>query len=142
MKRAAALIELSREHHEALVLARRACTAAPGSDAAVALCEQLLRRWAAQFEPHFAHEEQALLPALEAAGLADAAARVRAEHARLRALAARLRAGDLAALAPWGDAMQAHVRHEERELFPLAERTLDLDRLPRHVACDDPTPSH
>lgn len=132
MKRADALIELSREHHEALVLARRASLADAASPAATALRAQVLQRWIEQFEPHFAHEETTLLPALRVAGEGAGADRALSEHAGLRTLVARLAAGDLQALAPWGEAMQAHVRFEERELFPLAERVLDLDRLPRH----------
>ena len=126
MKRAAPLTPLSREHHEALVLARRAATADPAGTEAAAQREHLLQRWRVQFEPHFAEEEQALLPALVAAGETEAAARAAAEHAWLRGLVERVRQGDPQALPEWGAAMQAHVRFEERELFPLAERVLDL----------------
>lgn len=54
MKRAPELAPLSREHHEALVLARRACE--PGRADPALLREQVLRRWGEQFEPHFAAE--------------------------------------------------------------------------------------
>ena len=129
MKRAAELAPLSREHHEALVLARRAANADLGCAEAAAQREHLLQRWRVQFEPHFAAEERHLLPALVAAGEADAAARAAAEHEGLRRLVERLRQGELQALPAWGAAMQAHVRFEERELFPLAERVLDLAAL-------------
>ena len=140
MKRAAALKPLSREHHEALVLARRACEPhRPGAEPA-ALRQQLLQRWDAHFEPHFAAEEQVLLPALERAGCGEAAVRGRVEHARLRAIAGRLRAGELACLPEWGDAMRAHVQWEERELFPLAERVLDLQLLQPRLQRTEGTP--
>lgn len=129
MQRSKALLGLSREHHEALVLARRASTSAPHGEAAEALREQLLGRWTAQFEPHFALEEDVLLPALTAAGCGADAAEALAQHTELRRLTACLRAGDLGSLALWGQAMQVHVRFEERSLFPLAERMLDLDPL-------------
>lgn len=129
MKRAEALVPLSRQHHEALVLARRACEPErPGAEP-VALREHLLERAAAHFEPHFTLEEQVLLPALVAAGAADDAAEVLRQHEDLRALMARLRAGELAALPLWGEAMMRHVKWEERTLFPRAERLLDLQRL-------------
>ena len=129
MKRAPALVPLSREHHEALVLARRACEptreqAEPGT-----LRAHLLRRWDAQFDAHFAREEAHLLPALAAAGEHAAVQEALQQHATLREAVARLRAGDLRALPAWGDAMREHVRWEERELFPLAERVLDLRTL-------------
>ena len=70
-----------------------------------------------------------LLPALAAAGEAAAAAEALAQHAHLRHLVERVHDGDLTALPDWGEAMLAHVRFEERALFPLAERTLDLTSL-------------
>ena len=129
MKRSAALLGLSREHHEALVLARRASTADPRSETARGQRTHLLTRWAEQFEPHFALEEAVLLPALAAAGEAGPAAEALSQHAGLRHLFERVRDGDMPALPAWGDAMLAHVHFEERALFPLAERTLDLTAL-------------
>lgn len=127
MERVEALRQLSREHHEALVLARRArATAAePHSAATQAQCTHLLARWAAQFEPHFALEEQTLLPALARAGQAASVAVALAQHAALRQLVERIRRGDAQALALWGEAMDTHVRFEERTLFPLAQTVLD-----------------
>jgi hypothetical protein len=129
MKRSDALLGLSREHHEALVLARRAVNADPFGEDARKLREHLLTRWAAQFAPHFELEEEELLPALDSAGHQMSADDARLQHTELRGLVQRLRKGDLAALAAWGDAMQAHVRFEERILFPLAQSALDLTHL-------------
>lgn len=140
MKRAPALIPLSREHHEALVLARRACEpqrADPGT-----LRLQVLERWQAHFEPHFATEEAVLFPALEAAGAVEEARDARAQHAHLRELAARLRAGEAAALPAWGDAMRDHVKWEERFLFPRAEQLLDLASLGTALQRTEEDPCH
>jgi hemerythrin-like domain-containing protein len=126
MKRSSALLGLSREHHEALMLARRAGSVEPDSEAARGQRAHLLRRWAEQFEPHFALEEEVLLPALGAAGQGGPVAEALAQHAGLRRLLERLRDDDMPALPARGDAMLAHVHFEERALFPLAERTLDL----------------
>lgn len=129
MIRAAELVPLSREHHEALVLARRACEPdRPGAEPAV-LRDRLLRRWPQVFQPHFQVEEEVLLPALEEAGAAAAAASARRQHDHLRSLVARLRDGDLSVLPAWGEAMRRHVQWEERELFPQAQALLDLPRL-------------
>lgn len=131
MQRAEALKALSREHHEALVLARHASASAadPHGAAAQAQRSHLLVRWAQQFEPHFALEEQTLLPALARAGHQAPAAIALAEHAALRALVERLRQGDASALALWGDAMAAHVRYEERTLFPLSQTVFEPEEL-------------
>ena len=127
MKSAAELMPLSREHHEALVLARRACE--PERADPAALREQVLRRWSEHFEPHFAAEEQVLLAALTAAGAGTEASAALQDHEALRALVQRLREGEPGSLTAWGDAMREHVQWEERHLFPLAERLLDLPRL-------------
>lgn len=143
MKRSQALLGLSREHHEALVLARRASATVddPHSAAARPQREHLLTRWAAQFEPHFAIEEQVLLPALLAAGHGLPAAQAQAEHIELRRLIECLRSGEVQALAAWGNAMAAHVRFEERTLFPLAERVLDLTALTDLLDRSAPNPA-
>lgn len=134
MKRSAELAPLSREHHEALVLARRACEPQrPGGEPA-ALREQILRRWREQFAPHLALEEQVLLPALAAAGAAAPADVALQHHEQLRALVGLLQAGDLATLPAWGDTMRRHVQFEERELFPLAQQLLDLAPLAHSLA--------
>lgn len=129
MKRAPALVPLARDHHDALVLARRAARAGKADTPVDELRREVLTRWQAEIEPHFAVEEAVLLPALAAAGALAEADETRRQHAQLRALTAALPAGDAAALAAWGTALLAHVRFEDRELFPLAERLLDLDAL-------------
>ena len=131
MKRAHALQDLSREHHEALVLARRACATAadPHGLDVQAQRAHLLERWAEQFAPHFELEEQTLLPALERAGLHEPVATALAQHACLREMIERVRQGDVLALAPWGDAMAIHVRFEERTLFPLAQSVFEPSEL-------------
>ncbi len=143
MQRCQALLGLSREHHEALLLARRASATNPASAAALQQREHLLTRWAAQFGPHFALEEEALLPALVEAGHSQPADEALAQHTELRRLVECLRSGELRALPAWGDAMQVHVRFEERVLFPLAEQALDLAALARSMARPvfDPAPT-
>lgn len=143
MKRAAALVPLSREHHEALVLARRACEPWRVESEPAALCAKVLRRWDALIAAHLAREETHLLPALHEAGEHAAAAEALRQHGVLREAIDLLRDGDLAALPAWGDAMREHVKWEERELFPLAERVLDLARLEAHLDTQGPlTESH
>lgn len=130
MKRAPALVPLARDHHEALVLARRACKADGGGEAALgALRKEVLQCWRDRIAPHFGVEERVLFPALAAAGGQTTVEQALRQHAQLRALVDGLHDGDATALAAWGTAMTEHVRFEDRELFPLAERLLDLDAL-------------
>ncbi len=134
MKRSPALIPLSREHHEALVLARRACDPdRPGAGPA-GVREQVLRRWAEHIEAHFRLEEQALLPALAQAGAPTEAEEGARQHRTIRLLIDELKTLGTAALPAWGDAMRDHVQWEERHLFPLAERLVDLPALSAALA--------
>lgn len=129
MKRSPALIPLSREHHEALVLARRACEPdRPGANPA-GVRQQVLHRWSEHIEAHFRLEEQALLPALAQAGAPTEAEEGARQHRAIRRLIDELKALGTAALPAWGNAMRTHVQWEERHLFPLAERLLDLPAL-------------
>lgn len=123
MKRSEELAELSREHHTALSLANRARqTAAGGDGAAVAgMAAQVRERFGAELLPHFREEEDWLLPALAEAGEAPLVERALAEHAELVRLAEGLATPSAAALQAFGEALTAHVRFEERELFPAAE---------------------
>jgi hemerythrin-like domain-containing protein len=128
MKRANALAGLSREHHTALVLAQR--IAKGQTDMA-----QLPRRFAQELEPHFQAEEQVLLPLLEAAGALDLVAQTQREHEEMRRLVAAIAQGDASALAPFGRALAAHVRFEERELFAAAETLLHPSQLEELGQC-------
>ncbi len=125
MRRDPNLQDLSRDHHHALVLARRAVRAATdGSDAEVALMwGSIAAAFSAELEPHFEIEERLLLPPLEAAGADEVARRTRADHQQLRAL---LMVGDDARgqLRRFGELLRDHVRFEEAELFPAAEQLL------------------
>ncbi|MBS1191138.1 MAG: hemerythrin cation binding region [Rhodocyclaceae bacterium] len=134
MKRLDCLADLSREHHGALSLAVRVSRVAAGADAAaIAAASDLVReRCAAELLPHFAEEERWLLPALAEAGETGRVARTLAEHAELRRLAEQLAAPSAADLAAFADYLVAHIRFEERELFPAAEAHPDI--LARHAA--------
>lgn len=130
MKRSSSLLKLSREHHGALVLAKRAQGFGPiRSDAADEFMARLVKTFADELEPHFQAEEVTLLPALQDAGEGALVERTLAEHVELRGLIERIRQRDLASLRRFGIALAAHVRFEERELFPAAENTLPPETL-------------
>ncbi|MBS1141982.1 MAG: Hemerythrin cation binding region [Proteobacteria bacterium] len=126
MKRHAALLQLSREHHHALKMSRQArfaCDA--GLTAAIAqAAETICERFRNELEPHFQSEEADLLPALAAAGAAGLVQRTLAEHAELRDLYRRLAEPNGETLDRFATLLNDHVRFEERELFETAQRLL------------------
>jgi tellurite resistance-related uncharacterized protein/hemerythrin-like domain-containing protein len=139
MKRHPSLASLSRDHHHALVLAQSVMRDAPArlrqslpadGDALVAT---LGDRFARELEPHFVVEERILVPRSREHGgeLAEQARAVLAQHADLRARIAELGSGPELAdqLDAFGDALERHVRFEERSWFVSLERELGADAL-------------
>ena len=128
MPRIGPLLELSREHHSSLVMARDARRAAANPGDAAAISAMLARaesHWRTLLAGHFDREEQ-LITSMEIALDPEAVARVLAEHAELRMLASGPSALDPAArLARFGDLLAAHVRYEERVFFPQMQSRLD-----------------
>ncbi|MDY0013625.1 MAG: hemerythrin domain-containing protein [Rhodocyclaceae bacterium] len=123
MKRSAALVALSREHHGALSLALHARRASQvGGEQVAAQAARVVAAWRAELKPHFDEEERWLLPALARFGEHQLVARTLADHTELTRLVACLAKPDGATLAAFAEALTQHVRFEERELFPAAER--------------------
>jgi mannose-6-phosphate isomerase-like protein (cupin superfamily) len=125
MKRHPALVALSHDHHHALVEARRLRRAAAGDNEPAAAAAAFRRFFAAVTVPHFREEEETLFPLLvdaeEARPLLVAAL---LDHQRLHALTAALddSADVRRSMRELGERLEAHIRLEERELFPLIER--------------------
>lgn len=130
MKRDARLRGLSDDHHQALVLARRAIRAAQDTLREQTESWELVQeRFATELEPHFEIEEERLLPQIEDLGEHALAQRVRMEHREIRDwIQASTEPLDVR-LEHFGNALRKHVRFEERELFPVCERLLDSDSL-------------
>jgi quercetin dioxygenase-like cupin family protein/iron-sulfur cluster repair protein YtfE (RIC family) len=135
VKRHAALVPLSHDHHHALVEARRLRRAAEGPDSAAAASD-FLRFFASESVHHFRQEEELLFPLVVGCTEArEPLVRALLEHQRLHALAATLetRLADAepvaAPMRELGESLEAHVRYEERELFPLIERLLGQSEL-------------
>jgi Hemerythrin HHE cation binding domain len=131
MKRDPALVPLSHEHHRALHAAMLLSRA--GADDADAVRDEALSFWEVEGARHFRIEEEVLLPAFAAAGdpRDDAVVTVLTDHVWIRERMARLAADelDLDGFHKLGERLKAHVRHEERVLFPLIERTLEAEGL-------------
>jgi iron-sulfur cluster repair protein YtfE (RIC family) len=134
VKRHPALVELSRDHQHALAIAHglRRATQHDAPEAAAAF----QAFWKAEGRMHFRMEEELLLPAVASRGDArnPTVVQVLVDHVEIRAAARRVatRTASLVELHLLGDRLAAHVRLEERELFPLIEAALterELDRL-------------
>lgn len=84
-------------------------------------CQRVLQAFSEELEPHFQIEEQSLLPLLRSAENKPLEQRTLEDHQQLRALINGLRRNDPDALDSFGKLLMAHVRFEERELFPALE---------------------
>jgi hypothetical protein len=145
VKRSAALASLSRDHHQALVVAQRLrrATDATAANARAAF----LAFWTEHGRLHFRLEEELLFPAYAGHGDPHDPLVLRAlgEHAMIRHRADALAAAtcpDPGALALLGAELPAHVRLEEREVFPLIERVMperELNALARALEAAHPT---
>lgn len=132
MKRSEALAILSRDHHQALFVAQKLTRAE--TDTAAAARTRFLDYWNSDGRRHFHLEEDLLLPAYAAYGDAHhpLVLRVLGDHVAIRAQASRLRAHPDATtdtLHELGRTLAAHVRLEERELFPIIEDAIPADEL-------------
>lgn len=105
MQRDPRLRGLSSEHHHALVLARRAPSIP---------IDELRAQFDREIAPHFAVEEELLLPALRASS-PELVERTERDHEAIRAALAE---GEPARFA---ELLVEHVRFEERTLFPVCE---------------------
>jgi iron-sulfur cluster repair protein YtfE (RIC family) len=147
MKRDPALIPLTHDHHHALAQARRLRTAATGDsatrrDGAAAF----LDFFDTETISHFREEEELLFPLLVEVSEAvpDLLARVLVEHVQIHCLVRRLRRDfendglGAAGMIEVGERLEAHIRFEERQLFPLIEQAVpasllgELNFPPRH----------
>jgi len=120
--RDAALLALSRDHHDVLVEALRLRRAAGGDPAALkGAAAAFLDFFREEIAGHLGDEEEVVLPACPT--LVEGAERIRREHVEIRDLAERIAGalGDPAALSPLAAEMGAllddHVRYEERAYF-------------------------
>lgn len=132
MRRDAALISLSHDHHQALRAAqklRRATTRTVGEARA-----GFLEYWSGHGRRHFRLEEEVLLPAYARHGDSHhpLVARALCEHVEIRQLAEAVlddRGSTLESLGDLGARLAEHVRFEERELFPHIEHAMPAAQL-------------
>lgn len=131
MKRHRALVSLSHDHHRALVEARRLRGVVERSDLSAGAAT-FLDFFANETVRHFREEEDLVFPTVvDFAEAREPIVQALLEHQRLRARAALLRhrpngGSEMAEIMrDLGELLEAHIRHEERSLFPLIEALLD-----------------
>ena len=140
MKRVAALRSLSEDHHHGLVNARRLRQAASEKEGAPEeAARAFLEFWQKDTSIHFRQEEEVLLPVLARYGgesdKEESVISMLAQHARIRGLIMDLSdevtGGGVRpeTLQSIGEALEAHIRLEEREVFPLVEDVLPQEGL-------------
>jgi quercetin dioxygenase-like cupin family protein/iron-sulfur cluster repair protein YtfE (RIC family) len=134
MKRHPSLVPLSHDHHHALVEARRLRRAADGPDEERRrAATSFLRFFSTETIRHFREEEERLFPILaDHEEARELLVRALLEHQRIHALVTNLdRARDptSSSMRELADTLEAHVRLEERQLFPLIEQVVGEEAL-------------
>lgn len=151
MKRHQALRDLSSDHHQGLVQARRMIQAAGGesTDAQAAIggeaeaakaakvARDFLTFWAEHTHPHFREEEEVLLPTFARYGdpSLEPVVRMLVEHVHIRKLVADLQSQveggqpSIETMRTIGEMLRAHIRHEEDVVFPLIEVAMPEEAL-------------
>jgi hypothetical protein len=130
VKRSEAVRSLSREHHQALTIAQDLHRADDPEPAAA----RFHAFWRREGALHFRIEEEVLLPIWAVLGTvhAEGAAHLAREHLELRAAGLALgEKSTRAAIRELREKLAAHVRFEERELFPMIDADLGAANLPR-----------
>ena len=141
MKRHPALIPLSRDHHNGLVQALRLRRAAADGDAAdrLAAASDFVEFFRNEERVHLRDEEEELFPLLLRHAPAQPALlrEARLQHMQLEGFARKLEIAVAAGIADRetlhavGELLEAHIRLEERQLFPLIEELVPDDELRR-----------
>ena len=140
MKRHPSLVPLSHDHHHALVEARRLRRAADGEGAERRVAAAgFLRFFSTETVRHFREEEEQLFPALvdEDGAAGELLVSALLEHQRIHALVGRLERGlgageaDASQMRELAALLEAHIRLEERQLFPLIQEVVPEEALGR-----------
>jgi len=135
-KRHESLIPLSREHHYGLLVCLRIHRGIENHQADVSWlnerAEKVVRFFESELKTHFKAEEEIVFPAMK--GIEDSRATIDQlvnEHRNLERLAQRLREAREVQLTPllreFADLLEAHIRTEERVLFPRYELSISSD---------------
>lgn len=123
LKRSKELVPLSKEHHEGLLAGWKLKQGIANGTDPQAMADFIAWFWAADLKEHFRKEEDVLVPHLPADN--EWVQQMWREHREIRSLVDDCVAKPGAALfVQLADALNDHIRFEERVLFPYAEKTI------------------
>ncbi len=133
MKRHESLETLSFEHHDALVVALRIKKGLSKNIDLQPVAEYALHIYKEHLRHHFEQEEKTLRePLLENPESTTAIERMMDEHERFAEIIEFLEMGKgerKELLKEFAELLEAHIRFEERTLFPLAEKIIPEEQL-------------
>ncbi|MDE5437335.1 hemerythrin domain-containing protein [Elizabethkingia meningoseptica] len=122
MKRNENIVLLSRDHHFGLLCSWKIRQGLKKEIAAERIGRYVRYFWTSHLEEHFWEEEEILFPYADD----KFAERIRQEHQQIRSLTAAIEiAVDPELLLSFANALEQHIRFEERTWFPHLEELLD-----------------
>jgi len=134
MKRGDELAPLSWDHHHGLVLAFRLKRGLNKNAAGTIMADYVKQAWDKSLEPHFNKEEKFLIEALEKhSKSSDLLIRqLKRDHQFFRNLIHKIKSKDInlkSQLKEFAEALEKHIRFEEREFFPAVEKQVPPKQL-------------
>jgi hemerythrin-like domain-containing protein len=129
IKRSRQLSPLSRDHHQGLLLAWKIRQGIKNGTDKIIIADYIKWFWLNELEEHFREEEEILAPYLKDNEMIQ---RMFKEHHRIKSIIHNDHLVDEGSLTELALLVNDHIRFEERELFPLAEKMIkeeDLDRI-------------
>lgn len=127
LKRAEAIVPLSRDHHHGLLFAWKLKQGIRYGVAPERMAPYVAYFWQEHLTPHFREEEALLFCHAPESDLVQQALREHMEICRLADAGAT--AAETALLQQLADLVNNHIRFEERVLFPFLEKNLSAETL-------------
>jgi hemerythrin-like domain-containing protein len=128
IKRSKQLTPLSKDHHDGLLFAWKIKRGLKNGTDIQLISEYVQWFWKNHLLEHFREEEQILAPHLPAEN--QLLQRMQDEHQEIEAMIhINESIPDESMLDKLADAVHDHIRFEERELFPYAEKIIPLEQL-------------
>lgn len=132
MKRHEQLQPLSRQHHNGLLAALLLSKGVKKNASTFVMRDFIIYTWQTDLEKHFSDEENFLLPAIKHTAIYDTLGQqMLQEHAVIRSLVQSFRQNDVSHndIQKFANLLEAHIRFEERMLFPETEEQLTEEEM-------------